>query len=304
MNEQMSKERTLTPNEEVRAKEQAYQAFLREMEMRMPKQEPVTSDYVHENQSVVNALKTIISILPAILGVIAIAAILISADKTFTAFRVGVSNKWSVVMYTLGVCGVVMTELGLVYVEFAIVRERLKKGLRRRVFNFKDLTRSWRVLKGDEEPLDYGEMPDQSLVAYSRLIFGVVLSANLYGAYIATKDNADPISVGFALALGVAGAFSLRFIGAQLAHITYEIMQQDRQAMKAEIEREWREEMDRRWQVFEDELTARALHRAYVVKNDLGIDARSPYMLQAGEGGELEAVPFEQTISQISLPND
>lgn len=292
MNEQMSKERTLTPIEEVKAKEQAYQAFMREMEMRMPKPEPQSSDYVHENAAVVKTLKAVISILPAILGIIAIAAILISADKTFTAFNVGVSNKYGAIAFALGICGVVMTELGLVYVEFAIVRERLKKGLRRRVFNFKDVVRAWRVIKGDAEPLDYSDMPDQSLVAYSRLIFGVVLAANLFGAYKATEDDADPISIGFALALGVAGAFSLRFIGAQLAHITYEIMQQDREAMKREINAVWRAEMDRRWQVFEDDLIARELHRAYIVKNKLDIDSPSPYLLQAGEGGELEPVPF------------
>ena len=298
----MSDERlkSLTPIEEQRAREAAFLAFQRDMELRMPKADPVSADYVHENPRVIQALKWIISVLPAILGIIAISAIAISADKTFTGFRVGVTNKLPAVTFALGFCGVIMTELGLIYVEFAIVRERLKKGLQRQVFNLREIGRVLRVLRGLEAPRDYSEMPDSSLMAYSRLIFGIVLAANLYGAYKATEANADPVSVGFALALGVAGAFSLRFIGAQLAHITYEIMEQERKTHKAQLDSEWRAEMDRRWAVFEADAESRALHRAFIVKNGLALDANTPYLLQAGEDGEPELAPFEQTTLPIS----
>jgi hypothetical protein len=297
MNDEQRK-KSLTLNEEVKAKEQAYEAFKRSYGIQMPKVEPVASDYVHENAGVVKALKAVISILPAILAVISFAAILISADKTFAAFSLGVNSGWHFISVALGVCGVVMTECGLIYVEFAIVRERLKKGLKRRVFNLKDIRRAVQVFIGNEQPLDYGEMPDQSLASYSRLIFVVVLAANVYGAYSATKNNADEISVFFALALGVAGAFSLRFIGAQLAHITYEIMQQERAVLMADIDRQWSNEMDRRWQAVEDEMIARAMHRLYTMKNGLAIEAGSPYMLAPGEGGELEPIPFRLENSQ------
>ena len=294
----------LTPLEEQRAREGAFKAFAKEMHLIAPPAEPQASDYIHENQSVVNALKRVISILPAILGVIAVAAILISADKTFSGFRLGVANKGQALEHVLGICGVVMTECGLIYVEFAIVRERLKKGLARRVFNFKEVARWLRVVRGTEPPRDYSDMPDASLIAYSRLIFAVVLGANAYGAYAATVQSDNSISTAFALVMGIAGAFSLRFIGAQLAHITYEIMEQERRTLIAEFERANFETTQAQWALVAEELNRRAMHRAFVVKNELEIEAGSPYLLQAGEDGELEIAPFAQTTLPISSRNE
>lgn len=103
------------------------------------------------------------------------------------------------------------------------------------------------------------------------------------------------------------GTFSLRFIGAQLAHLTYELVEWRNEQLKQELLETYRREMDQRWAVVEDELTRRALHRKFVTVNRLDINAPSPYLLlvSSDEGGEnLNAVPLAASSTPLPMPSD
>ncbi len=290
----------LTPHQEAKARARAYDAYLEEMVVRHPKPEPCTRDLVHDNKHVARALTGAISLMPVFLAVICISSMVISADKTFKAFSSVAAHPGTIWASLVGALGVVLTEGSMVYVAFAATRQRLQKDLPRRVFTLPSLWRGIKVRLGLVPVPDYDEMPDTSLQWFSRMVFVLVLAANIFTATMPILESTglvltplDFIKLGFAIFMGTVAPFALHSVGAQLAQLSFDLYRQEQQRLKRELEEQWRAEMDRRWQAVEEELTRRALHRAFVVKNQLSLDAASPYLLTAGQDGEVAAVPFE-----------
>lgn len=299
----------LTEAQKTRAEKRAYQEFLKRQELYDPPPALDETDVLHENERVVKSLTGAVALLPAILAALMLAAILISADKTMRAFHDAVANKdalWGAWAVLVAALAVVMTEGGLVFAEFAAVRERLKKGLPRRVFTLKDFVRAIKVRIGIEEPLDWNEMPDATLTFYARFVFALVLVGNFYGVIIAyggidgfdwyALSTIQRVELVAFIAVGIAGALSLRFIGSQLAHWTYDLMEQRNAIIEREMFERWRQEQNELWQDIAPKVLAEAFHAEFVKKNNLPLDARSPYLLVAGEDDEgdpaLSAIPF------------
>ncbi len=292
----------LTPNEKQRAEQEAYQAWLARMATYSPPPEPDTTDLVHESAWVVRAMTGAVAMLPVLLALIGLAAVTISSDKTMYAFSQSVANKnslWGAWAVFVAFMAVLMVEGGLIFSEFGAVRDNLKKGLKRRVWTVASLKRAWNVRLGKEEPLDYSEMPDSTLKTYSRFMFILVLMANTYGVLHAyTGDGktltnlagTEYLELVMFMFVGIAGAISLRLIGAQLAHMVYDLMSHRRAEEAHELREEWRESLMSMWVEDGGKIIAEALHQKFLIKNCLDPGAQSPYLLTAGldENGELE----------------
>jgi len=293
----------LTPHQEAEARSQAYQAYIKEMETRFPKPKPSTRDLVHDNPVVIRTLVGAISIMPTFLALILISSMIISADKTYAAFSGVTANDGWFWTKTIGILGVVMTEGSMVYVAFAATRQRLQHGLERRVITLPAILQGFKVRLGLAPVPDYDQMPDTSLQRYSKLVFALVLCANVFTAAmpvletsLASMTTLDLLKLGFAVFMGVVAPFALHSVGSQLAHLSYDLYRQENDRIKSELEAAWREEIDRRWAEEGEERTRMALHRKFLVENKLGLDAGSPYLLLGdGQEGDVEAVPFDNS---------
>jgi hypothetical protein len=203
-----------------------------------------------------------------------------------------------------------MTDLALVVGEFALVRDMLRKGLRRQVWNLAGLVRAIKVRIGIERPLDYHEMPDQALQFYVHFLFVLVIAANVYGVMRAgnIQGPADlNFENGLFLFVGVAGALSLRFLGQQLARIVYDMAAEVRDLRERELREQWQADMLALWAQEGPAIIARALHEKYLRKNGLPLDTpASPYLLLAGQDEEgapqITATPLAQ--SWMEWPNE
>ncbi len=321
----------LTEKEEAQAKAAAYQAFQDEMGYRFPKPQASIKDLVHENRLVSKALCAAISFMPAILGLIMASSLVISADRTFKAFSDAATSDYWLWATLIGLLGVVMTEGSLVFSEFAAVRQRLQKGLKRRVVTLPTLFEglwirlgrkpSWqagRLTWLPAQPLDYDEMPDTGLEHFARLVFLLVLVANVftatfpilehYGTNFADMGGVELLSLAFAVFIGVCAPLTLKIVGAQMAQMSFEMYRKEQEQQQRNYDEEWRTEMDRRWQTVEEEMAQRALHRAFIVKNKLSLDAPSPYLLLTSgeEDAPVEAVPLASSSAALPaelLPN-
>ncbi len=293
----------LTPHQEAEARSQAYQAYIKEMETRFPKPKPSTRDLVHDNPVVIRTLVGAISIMPTFLALILISSMIISADKTYAAFSGVAANEGWFWTKTIGILGVVMTEGSMVYVAFAATRQRLQHGLERRVITLPAILQGFKVRLGLAPVPDYDQMPDTSLQRYSKLVFALVLCANVFTAAmpvletsLASMTTLDRLKLGFAVFMGVVAPFALHSVGSQLAHLSYDLYRQENDRIRSELEAAWREEIDRRWAEEAEERTRMALHRKFLVENKLGLDAGSPYLLLGdGQEGDVEAVPFNES---------
>jgi len=293
----------LTPHQEAEARSQAYQAYVKEMETRFPKPKPSTRDLVHDNPVVIRTLVGAISIMPTFLALILISSMIISADKTYAAFSGVAANDGWFWTKTIGILGVVMTEGSMVYVAFAATRQRLQHGLERRVITLPAILQGFKVRLGLAPVPDYDQMPDTSLQRYAKLVFALVLCANVFTAAmpvletsLASMTTLDLLKLGFAVFMGVVAPFALHSVGSQLAHLSYDLYRQENDRIRSELEAAWREDIDRRWAEEAEERTRMALHRKFLVENKLGLDAGSPYLLLGnGQEGDVEAVPFDNS---------
>ena len=198
----------------------------------------------------------------------------------------------------------------MVYVAFAATRQRLQKGLPRRVVTPPSLLRGLKVRLGLVPVPDYDELPDSSLTWFSRLIFVLILAANVFTATLPLLEATGPamtmvdwLRLGFAVFMGVVAPVALHSIGSQMAHLSFGLYQENTERLKRELDQHWQQEMNQRWAAVEDEPTRRALHRQYLVVNRLEGDAPSPYLLASGEEeGDLQAVPFERSLTPSERP--
>lgn len=261
---------------------------------------------VHENRRVMQVLTDAVSVLPAILGVVMLASIVVSLDKTAAAFHAAVANKdalWGAWAAVVAIAGVVMADAALVVAEFALVRDQLKKALPRQVWTVKSLVRSVKVRLGMTEPLNYHQMQDPTLKFYSQFVFWLVIAANVYA--VTRAGNVHSLGdvnfeTGLLLFVGIAGALSLRFIGQQLAHTVYELVAERKRVEAHDLYDAWRQEMNALWEAEGPRLVQEALHERFIRKNKLPPGVPSPYVLMASEeDGALDAVPL--ALSQPSL---
>lgn len=293
----------LTPHQEAEARGPAYQAYLKEMETRFPKPKPAMRDLVHDNPVINKALVRAISTMPAFLMLILVSSMIISADKTYAAFSGVAANDGWFWTQTIGILGVVMTEGSMVYVAFAATRQRLQHGLERRVITLPAILQGFKVRLGLAPVPDYDQMPDTSLQRYSKLVFALVLCANVFTAAMPVLETSlasmamlDLLKLGFAVFMGVVAPFALHSVGSQLAHLSYDLYRQENDRIKSELEAAWRAEIDRRWTEEAEERTRWALHRKFLVENKLALDAGSPYLLLGnGQEGAVETVPFDHS---------
>lgn len=296
----------LTPNEKAKAEKAAYEAWLKTQEIYSPPPEASKTDLIHENKRVMTVLTNVVSWLPGLLGIVMIASILVSLDKTAAAFHAAVANKIWGWEFIVAMSGVVMADAALVIAEFALVRDMLKKGLRRQVWTVSSLWRSVLVRLGKVPPLDYSDMPDPSLRFYSRFVFWLVLSANVYAvthtSHI-TQLSDITFDTGLFLFVGIAGALSLRFIGQQMAHIVYELMDERRRLETVDLRETWRQDMMALWDTEARRVISTAWHEAFLKKNHLPLDAGSPYLLVAGpEGNSFEIAPLAVSQDHLLTP--
>jgi hypothetical protein len=292
----------LTPNERAREEQRAYTAWLRQQQIYNPPPEPTVTDLVSDNRKVMNILVAAVGWLPLILALVGLAAAIVSMDKTAAAFEASVAHKnglFGAWVYIVALAAVVMTDLALVVGEFALVRDMLRKGLRRQVWTVAGAWRSLQVRLGTRPPLDYHEMPDQSLQFYVKFLFALIIAANVYAvAKVGNIDSLDDLDFenGLLMFTGIAGALSLRFLGRQLSHIVYDLAAEQRELQKREMYDDWRLLMLDLWEQEKPRLLAQAWHEKFLRKNKLPLDADSPYLLGVGEDGELEMVPFEPSL--------
>ncbi len=293
----------LTPLEKTREEERAYQAWLARIRIYKPPPEPGKSDLISDNRKVMDWLIAAVGWLPLILAIVGIAAAVVSMDKTAAAFEASVAHKdglWGLWAYTVALCAVVMVDLALVVAEFALVRDMLRKGLKRQVWNLRGVWRAIRVRLGIEDPLDYHEMPDSSLQFYANFLNVLVIAANVY-AVTRTGNINSPGDItwesGLLIFTGIAGALSLRFIGRQLSHIVYDLAAEKRELQKQEMQEKWRQDLMQMWEVDGPRIVAEALHSRYLQKNKLPEGSGSPYLLLAGEDEE-----GEPSVQALPLP--
>lgn len=296
-------QKQLTQNEQIKAEQAAYDAFQKRQELYSPPPQPNTGDLIRENPRVMSMLVKAVGYLPLLLVIVGVAAAVVSMDKTASAFEAsvahpnGLGGAW---LYIVALSGVVMADLALVLAEFAMVRDMLRKGLHRNVFNIKDFNRAIRVRLGLETPLDYGQMPDQTLVIYSRFLFLLILAGNIFA--VTRTGNIKGIgdltfSNCLLLLTGIAGALSLKFLGRQLSHIVYELAQERAEIQRQAMFEEWQDSLVSLWQTEGPQMINAALHQAFLKKNKLPLEAGSPYLLSAGEDG-LELFPFQSSQNQ------
>ena len=304
----------LTPLEETRTEERAYKAWLEKQGIYNPPPEPRTSDLVSDNRKVMDILVAAVGWLPLILAIVGIAAVVVSADKTSAAFEASVAHKdglWGAWAYIVALSAVVMVDLAMVVAEFALVRDMLRKGLKRQVWNLASAWRSVKVRLGTARPLDYNEMPDGSLQFYSNFLFVLIVAANVYAVTKTgsiTRPSDITFETGLLLFTGVAGALSLKFLGKQLSHIVYDMAAERREMQRLEMFESWRHDMQRMWETDGPEIVAQALHGAFVKKNRLAPGEQSPYLLMAGEDEEgkpeIQATPFQTSWTASLTPSE
>ena len=305
--------KNLTPHEQARTEKNAYQGWLQRVSIYNPAPTPDSGDLINENRRVMEVLTNLIGYLPVLMGIVLAGAIIVSVDKTAKAFEASVAHQdglWGIWMWVVVVAAIIMVDGALVVTEFALVRDMLSKGLKRQVFTIKSMTRRVRVFMGTEEPLDYHQMPDQTLAFYSKFLFWLIVAANVYGVTKASGINGLgdlTFENGLLLFTGVAGALSLRMVGRQVAHIVYELAKKRQDVETHEMREEWRKEVTQAWIDEGPRLIAQALHDSFLRKNKLSVDAsvRSPYLLLAGENenGEaaVDAVPFVRSSEPSSM---
>jgi hypothetical protein len=157
-------------------------------------------------------------------------------------------------------------------------------------------------------------MPNTNLERFSTMVFILVLAANIFVAvtpllqangtsWTAMTDLAR-INLLFAVFMGVVAPFGLKFVGSQLAELSYELFAQQRNEMEQELHERWRRELLDLWAEDGGKIIAEALHQKFLIKNHLDPGAQSPYLLTAGldENGELELRASPLVPSQEPLP--
>jgi hypothetical protein len=259
-------------------------------------------------------LTDLVGWLPALLGIVMFAAIIVSLDKTASAFEASVAHKnglWGAWTYIVAGAAVIMADGALVIAEFALVRDQLAKGLHREVFTLKNLAHDWRVFVGKEPPRDWHEMADPTLKFYSKFLFWLVLSANVFAVtHAGNIDGVEDLAFenGLLMFTGIAGALSLRFIGRQVAHIVYELARKREALENRDLLTQWTEQMKAIWTQpgVGDALVKQAFHQAFLKKNKLPPGSGSPYLLVAGtnEDGrdELTALPLVSSETNSAAP--
>lgn len=309
--------KNLTPLEQTRAEQKAYDAWLERQAIYAPPPEPDTRDLVHSNPAVSRALTWAVSLIPGLLAVIVITAIFISADRTFTAFSNAAAHDATLWAAFIGLLGVIFTEGSLVITEFAAVRSRLQRNLPRQVWTLPKMLRGIGVRLGLEKPLDFDEMPNTNLERFAAMTFVLVLAANVFvaatpllqenGTSWAAMTDLAKIQLGFAVFMGVVAPFGLRFVGSYLAELSFELFAQQREEMRNKMQEQWRMDMQRIWQDDGPRIVAEALHSKWLAKNNLPPGAESPYLLMAGtdEEGEasIQAVPFQPSWTASPTPS-
>lgn len=303
----------LTPKEKAQVIARTYEAFREETSVFVPPPDVSGADLIHENKKIVNVLMGIISIMPIFLAIIMASAVLISADKTFSAFQHGSANQIGMWPMVIGLCGVLLAEGSLIYVAFAKRRERLMANKSRQVFTVPSLFRAIKVRLGFAKPLNWDEIGDTSLTHFSRMIFALVLTGNVFTSIMPLLiqyeingriqlDFVGQMALGFGLFLGAVAPFALHLVGEQLADMSYRYYTIERNKLKAELMKDWDRYVQDRWHVEADERLRKALHNAFVSKNKLALSDESPYLLGAGSEGDLVAVPL--AMSQTSSQTD
>ncbi len=297
----------LTPLEKTREEERAYQAWLAQRKIYKPPPEPSSRDIVHDNPYITRALTWAVSVIPALLALIMLTAVFISADRTFAAFQGAAAHQATLWASFIGLLGVVFTEGSLVMAEFASVRSRLQRNTPRQVWTLPRFFRGIAVRLGLKEPLDYNEMPDTNLERFASMVFVLVLAANVFvatmpmletnGTSWAAMTDLARIKLGFAIFMGVVAPFGLKFVGAQLAQLSYSLYEQQRAEMRQEMQERWRQDLMQVWEVDGPRIVAEALHSRYLQKNKLPEGSRSPYLLVAGEDEE-----GEPSVQALPLP--
>jgi hypothetical protein len=308
----------LTPGEQARAEKTVYEAWLERQKLYEGPPKPSTRDLVHDNPRVASALTWAVSVIPAMLALIMVTAIFISADTTFTAFSGAASHQALLWSSFIGVLGVIFTEGSLVFSEFARVRSRLQRGLPRQVWSLPQFFRGIGVRLGLKRPLQYDEMPDTNLERFATMVFILVLAANVFvattpllqanGTSWTAMTDLDRIYLLFAIFMGVVAPFGLKFVGSQLAELSYELFAQQRAEMEQKLYEEWRRSVTNLWAEEGGKIVMQALHAKYLQKNGLPPDSVSPYLLMAGpaeEGGELQlqAAPLANSREPLPTPS-
>jgi hypothetical protein len=305
----------LTPNEQARAERLAWEGWQERQKIYNPPPTADGGDIIHEHRRVMQVLTDLVGWLPALLGLVMLAAIVVSLDKTASAFEASVAHKdglWGAWTYIVAGAAVIMSDAALVVAEFALVRDQLAKGLHREVFTLRSLARGWRVFLGKEPPRDWHEMADATLKFYAKLLFWLVVSANVFAVtHAGNIDGLEDLTFenGLLMFTGVAGALSLRFIGRQVAHITYELARKRELLDNRDLLEAWTEEMKALWTQpgVGDVLVRQALHQAFIKKNKLRPGATSPYLLGASETAEgeatLVAVPLSPSPTSCAAPS-
>lgn len=302
----MTKTLPLTPLEQTRAEKKAYDAWLEKQAIYNPAPEPDSRDIVHDNPAVTRALAWAVSMIPVFLALIMFSAMFISADRTFTAFSGAAAHGLPVWAGFIGLLGVIFTEGSLIFAEFAAVRSRLQRNLPRQVWTVPKFMRAVAVRLGLKNPLDYDEMPDNNLERFSSMVFVLVLAANVFvatmplleanGTAWAVMTDLARIKLLFAIFMGVVAPFGLKFVGGQLAELSYSLYAQQRADMRLEMQKQWKAEMMSMWEQEGPQIVAQALHATYARKNGLPPGAQSPYLLMTGmdeEGKpEIQATPL------------
>lgn len=308
----------LTPNERVNAEKKAYEAFLRQAAIYNPEPEPDSRDIVHDNPFIARALVWAVSVIPGILAVILASAIFISADRTFTAFSEASAHNGTIWASFIGLLGVVFTEFSLVFVEFASVRSRLQRNLPRQVWTLPKFLRGIGVRLGLREPLDYNAMPDTNLERFASMVFILVLAANIFvgvmplletnGTSWAAMTDLARMKLVFAIFMGIVAPVGLRFVGGQLASLSYSLYDQQRAELRQALHEDWRKEMTSLWEDQAPRIIAEALHARFCQKNALPIGTESPYLLVTGDGEEGDAaevhlVPLASSQANSARPS-
>jgi len=256
--------------------------------------------------------------IPGFLALIMFTAIFLSADRTFAAFQGAAAHDFWVWSAFVGLLGVIFTEGSLVFAEFAAVRNRLQRNLPRQVWTVPKFFRGIGVRLGLQKPLDYGEMPDTNLERFATMVFVLVLAANVFvatmplleanGTAWADMTTLAQIKLGFAIFMGVVAPFGLKFVGGQLAELSYSLYEQQRVEMRQNMQRRWKDDLMDLWEQEGPKIIAQTLHTAYVTKNKLPPGEQSPYLLMAGEDEEgkpeLQATPFQTSWTASLTPSE
>ncbi len=315
----------LTPNEEAMAKAQAQQAFAREYSLLSPEPTRVIPGQWTRKfmRAMFSGLSALLSSVPFWVLIIVVAAGVISADKTLKAFQDAAAHgSWAGAVGWAGVC---MAEVGLVYLEFSSRADRLSRGDRRRVVTLLGLLRGVLVRVGVKAPLPYSEMPETQRGTLTIVLFLLALAGNVYG--VAYSDAAqlsiaqtetitgffarlgelpfvEAAPVFFKIFLGCVAPLALLVSGGELARVAYETRQRYERDFLADERAKWEQEMIAAYEQYRAQREAEALANAYRRKNDLPLDAGTPYLLVAPMAkGEITPVAVPLVTSQTPSLN-